>query len=339
MRTRTLSTRAIGAALTASALLAMTACGGGDAFDDPDEGTDPVAPDETTEENSEEPTEGGSASGDVTVGGANFTEMLIMQEMYAALLEDAGFTVDIISVENREAYAASLETGEIDVVPEYAATMAEFLNIATNGDAAEPVASSDVDETVTALTELAEPLGLTVLEPAEASSQNAFVVTEAYAEENDLATLSDLGALGEPIVLAATAECPERPFCEPGLEEVYGLDITEVLPLGFGSLETKDSVQSGESQLGLVGTTDGSLEQFGLVLLEDDMGLQNADNLVPVVNAETLAEHPEIADALNELSSVLTTEVLAELNLQVDAERMQASVVAQEFLEAEGLIG
>lgn len=339
MRIRTRSTsRALGAALTCSALVAMTACGGGggDAFDDPDAGVDPTTSEDPGEE---ETSASGGASGEITVGGANFTEMLVMQEMYAALLEDAGFTVDIISVENREAYAASLESGEIDVVPEYAATMAEFLNIAANGDAAEPVASSDVDETVAALTELAEPLGLAVLEPAEATDQNAFAVTEEFATTNDLVTLSDLGALGEPIVLAATPECPERPFCEPGLEEVYGIDVAEVLPLGFGSLETKASVESGESQLGLVGTTDGTLEQFGLVVLEDDQGLQNAENLVPMVNAETLAEHPEIADVLNQLNSVLTTDVLAGLNLQVDAERMQASVVAQEFLESEGLIG
>jgi len=323
--------RGLTALVGAASLVLLAGCGDGDALD-------PAEPDTDTSVDSGGDS-AGAASGEITVGGANFTEMTIMEEIYAALLTDAGFTVEIIQVENREQYATSLESGEIDVIPEYAATMAEFLNIDANGDTAEPVASSDVDATVAALTELAEPLGLTVLEPAEASSQNAFAVASTYAEENGLTTLSDLGALGEPIVLAATAECPERPFCEPGLEETYGLDITEVLPLGYGSLETKESVQSGESQLGLVGTTDATLEQFELVLLEDDQSLQSAENLVPMVNADTLAEHPEIEEVLNGLSSVLTTEVLIELNLKVDAERQQASDVAAEFLTAEGLIG
>lgn len=324
--------RALGVAISLTALAALAACGGDDAFEETDTDTSDVVP-------SDDASEGGTASGDITVGGANFTEMLIMQNVYAALLEDAGFTVEIISVENREAYEASLESGEIDVIPEYAATMAEFLNIAANGDTAEPVASSDVEETVTALSELAEPLGLAVLEPAEAASQNAFVVSSSFAEENGLETLSDLAALGEPITLAATPECPERPFCGIGLEDLYGIDIAEVLPLGFGSLDTKTSVQNGESQLGLTGTTDATLDQFDLVLLEDDKGLQNADNLVPMVNAATLEEHPEIADVLNELSSVLTTEALADLNLRVDVDREQAADVAADFLETQGLIG
>lgn len=331
MRARLRSTRALGVGISIVTLAALTACGSDDPLSPIDDEPTNVAPSVTDGDT-------GGASGEITVGGANFTEMLIMQEVYAALLEDAGFTVEIISVDNREQYAASLESGEIDVIPEYAATMAEFLNIEANGDTAEPVASSDVDDTVAALTELAEPLGLAVLEPAEASSQNAFVVSAAFAEENSLSTLSDLATLGQPLVLAATAECPERPFCEPGLEETYGLDITEVLPLGYGSLETKQSVQSGESQLGLTGTTDGTLDQFELVLLEDDLGLQNAENLVPMVNAETLAAHPEIEEILNSLSSVLTTEKLVELNLKVDAERQQASDVALEFLTDAGLL-
>jgi len=327
------STRALGVAVSLSALAALSACGGDDAFTEPTtDATEPESEPGTTSDVA-------AATGEITVGGANFTEMLVMQNVYAALLEDAGFTVDIISVDNRETYAASLESGDIDVIPEYAATMAEFLNIEANGEAAEPVASSDVDETVTALTELAEPLGLTVLEPAEASSQNAFMVSSSFAEENALTTLSDLGALGQPIVLAATAECPERPFCELGLEETYGIDITEVIPLGYGTLETKTSVQNDESQLGLTGTTDGSLDQFGLVLLEDDLGLQNADNLVPMVNADSLAEFPAIGEVLDGLSSVLTTEALAAMILSVDTDRELPDDVAMEFLTSEGLIG
>jgi osmoprotectant transport system substrate-binding protein len=185
---------------------------------------------------------------------------------------------------------------------------------------------------------LAEQYGLEVLEPAEASSQNGFAVSMEFAEANGVATLSDLGALGQPIILAAGEECPDRPFCEPGLESTYGLDITEILPLGFSTPQTKEAVTNGDAQLGLVGTTDGTLEALGLVLLEDDQGLQLADNLVPIVNAETAGDDA-VAEALNALADVLTTEDLATLNAQVDAERQQPADVARAYLEEQGLIG
>lgn len=303
--------------------LALSACG------DDDGGGDDTATDDAA-----------TGSGSLTVGGANFTEMNIMQEIYRLLLEDAGYDVDITTADNREVYAQALEAGEIDVVPEYAATMAEYLNTVINGPDApseSPVATNDVDETVEAMRPLAEERGLQVLEPAQAADQNGFAVTQEFAEANGVSTLSDLGALGEPIVLAATEECPDRPFCQPGLEETYGLNITEILPLGFGSPQTKEAVANGDADLGLVATTDGTLADLGLVLLEDDQGLQQADNLVPVVNAESAGEEP-VANTLNQLADVLTTEDLAGLNARVDRDREVPEDVARDYLEEKGLL-
>ena len=118
-----------------------------------------------------------------------------------------------------------------------------------------------------------------------------FAVSEEFANANGgLTTLSELGALGQPLVLAAGEECAERPFCQPGLETTYGLNVTEILPLGFSTPQVKEAVAGGEAQLGLVATTDGTLESFGLILLEDDKSLQLADNLVPIVNSETASD-------------------------------------------------
>jgi osmoprotectant transport system substrate-binding protein len=307
------------------AALLLSACGGGgDAF----------------ESSSSEESSGAAPveSEPITVGGASFTESLIMIEMYKTLLEDAGYDVEVQPVDNRELYAPELEKGNIDVVPEYAATFAEYLNLAKNGPDAEPVATGDVDETVTALRTLAQEKGIEVLEPSEAANQNAFFVTEAFAEENGLTTLSDLGAAGIPVVLAGTAECPERPKCEVGLRETYGIDITEDLPLGFGSVQNKEAVTTGKAQLGLSGTTDGTLGALGLVVLEDDQALQNADNLVPVVHADGPAGTDEVAEVLNGLSAELTTEDLGELNRRVGQDREEAADVARSYLEEKGLL-
>jgi osmoprotectant transport system substrate-binding protein len=256
------------------------------------------------------------------------------------LLVDAGYEVSIQQAANREIYAEALVGGDIDVVPEYAATFAEYLNVQSNGpDAPQeaPVATTDAAETVAAMRPLAEGEGLVVLEPAEAASQNGFAVSAEFAAQHGISTLSELAALGEPLVFAAVEECPDRPFCQPGLEEVYGLEFSEILPLGFSSPQTKQAVAEGDADLGLVGTTDGTLEGLGLVLLEDDQNLQLADNLVPVLNEE-VAEDQAVVDALNQLSGVLTTEDLAVLNAQVDAERRQAEEVARAYLDEKGLI-
>jgi len=281
----------------------------------------------------------GSATAEtIVVGGAGFTEMSIMQQMYVALLEDAGYQTDTVSVDNRELYFESLASGDIDVVPEYAATLAEFLNLQANGEGAAPIATSDPAQTVAAAQPLAQERGVELLEPAQAADQNAFAVTQTFAEENGLATLSDLAARGQAVALAAPPECAERPFCQPGLESTYGLSISSLLPLGFSSPETKSAVQNGQAQLGLVATTDGTLDQFRLVILDDDKKLQLADNLVPAVAAD-VAEDPAVVEALNSLAGVLTTEDLAILNSQVDSERLLPEDVARNYLRDHDLIG
>jgi len=281
-------------------------------------------------------TSGGSGE-TVVVGGPNFTEAAVMENMYALLLQDAGFTTEIKAVDNREVYFGELASGGIDVVPEYAATLAEYLNQQANGEGAALIATNDAAATVAAAQPLAEAQGVTLLDPAEAASQNAFAVTQDYATQNNLTTLSDLGALGQPVTLAATEECPQRPFCQPGLESTYSIQVGSLLPLGYGSPATKQAVQSGQAQLGLVGSTDGTLGQFGLVVLQDDKRLQLADNLVPAVNTAS-ASDPKIAEALNKLAGVLTTADLTALNGQVDGERQLPEDVAKAYLQDKGLI-
>jgi osmoprotectant transport system substrate-binding protein len=305
------------------ALLVTSACGGDD---------DPLAEDGGS---------GGSGDADkgtLVLGGQDFTEMQIMASIYQQLLEGAGYTVDTQLVSTRKVYLRDLQNGKIDIVPEYAGSITDELNLAANGPDAEQVSSNDIDETMTALRDLLEPDGLTALEPAEATDQNAFATTTDFAEENDLTTLSDLGALGQPITLAAAEDCSSRPDCAIGLEDVYGIELAEVLPLGFGTPQTKDAVTSDEAQLGLVGTSDGTLEQLGLQILEDDKGLQVSQNLVPVVSQEVVDSNPDVADTLNQLSSELTTEDLAEMNAAVDVDRQQPEDVARTFLEDKGLL-
>ncbi|MGW0735308.1 ABC transporter substrate-binding protein [Streptomyces sp. NPDC002851] len=280
---------------------------------------------------------GDGKKGSLVVGAAGFTESKVLAELYKQLLTDAGYSASIKTVENRELYEPSLEKGEIDVVPEYAATLAEFLNAKENGPKAKPVASSDIEATVTALKKLAETRGLKVLPPGEAVDQNAFAVSKEYAKKNKLKTLSDLGRAKLKVTIAAGDECEVRPFCAPGLKETYGIDVAGVDPKGVGTPQAKQAVKDGEDQLVLTTTTDATLENYDLVLLEDDKKLQNADNVLPVVNAKEAGDKA-IADALGKLTKTLTTDDLVELNRKVDAERVKEADAAREYLKSKGLL-
>ncbi|MEU9177667.1 ABC transporter substrate-binding protein [Streptomyces sp. NPDC048550] len=323
------STRVLGAVLGAAALTAsLTACGGDSLEKSKDAGAAASAPSDS-----------GSGKGKVVIGAAGFTESNVLAELYAQVLKDAGYSTSITTVNNRELYEPSLEKGEIDVVPEYAATVAEFLNAKVNGPKApeeKPVASSDVAATVAGLEKLAGPLGLKALPAGQAVDQNAFAVSKEFARKNNLKTLSDLGKSGLKVKIAAGDECAVRPFCAPGLKKTYGIDVSGIDPKGVGTPQAKQAVKDGVDQLALTTTTDATLESFDLVLLEDDKKLQNADNVLPVVNAKD-AGSPEIAAALDKLTKVLTTADLVELNKQVDAQREKPADAAKAFLKAKGL--
>ncbi|MFF8726680.1 ABC transporter substrate-binding protein [Streptomyces sp. NPDC015171] len=307
-------------ALAALALLALDACSTGPSLEDRGQVT--------------------AAPGDshhLTVGSAGFTESDLLAQLYAQLLDQAGYRTSILTVANRELYEPALESGQIDVVPEYAATFADWLNAKTHGADAKPVGSPDLDATMKALRALAAPRGLTVLPPGRAVDQNAFAVSAAYARRHHLKTLSDLGASGLKVRLAAGDECVQRPYCAPGLKKVYGIDITAVDPKGVGTTPAKLAVQDGRDQMVLTTTTDATLDQFGLVLLADDRHLQNADYVVPVVN-RSRAGSARVAKALGRLNDVLTTADLAAMNERVDSWRRLPADVARSYLRDKGLL-
>jgi len=195
-------------------------------------------------------------SGTVVIGGANFTESTVLANIYADVLNQAGFDASVKEVGNRELYLKALENGDIQVFPEYLSTFTEFLD----GDDANQVASGDVDKTLEALKPLAEQNGLVVGEPSEAADQNAFAVTQELADQLGVTTLSEFAeACGSGVILGGPTECPERPFCQPGLEDTYGLKVDEFRELDAGGPLTKTALQQGEISIGLVFSSDGAL--------------------------------------------------------------------------------
>lgn len=194
----------------------------------------------------------------VVVGAGNFAESATLAELYSGVLRAAGYDATTQTIGNRETYLPALQDGTLTVVPEYAGTLTEFVNQTVNGSDAEAVASSELEPTVEALSELGTEVGLVFGTPAEAQNQNAFAVTTAFADEYGVATLSEL-AEACSVTLGGPPECPDRPFCQPGLEEVYGLTIDGFTSLDAGGPLTKTALQQGQIGVGLVFSSDAAL--------------------------------------------------------------------------------
>lgn len=281
---------------------------------------------------------GSSGGGKVVIVGQKFTEADIMTQLYKAVLDDAGFHTQVKNLGARDIYLGPLSKDDVQISADYLSSMTEALNRKENGDDAAKVASSDADATVKELNKLASKEGLTALQPAKAQDANAFAVTKKFADEHQLKTLSDLGASGLSVKLGGNTDCPERDDCQKGLEDTYGIKVSGFEPTGFGSEATKDDLVKGVTQIGSVGTTDATLDKLGLVILDDDKHLQNAENLVPIVNSKWLKDHEDAKKALDKLSDVLTTEDLTSLIGKVDLDREKAADVAKEYLKDKGLI-
>ena len=300
----------LGAALLAL-LLVLSACGGS-GEDDTDAGGD-VA---------------GGDKGEVTVGSDSFAEAQIVAEMYALVLEDAGYTVERqLDLESREVRLPAMESGEIDIAPEYLASLLSVLD-------PDATPTADPTEVATELEPLLAEMGLETLEPSDVVDTNAFVVTQETADENGLTTVSDLADVAGDMVLGAPAECPKRPFCIPGLKDVYGVEFGDFKALEYGATVT--ALEGGAIDVGLLFSTDGTIADKGFVVLEDDKGLQAADNITPLVSREIL--DGEIEELLNEVSAALTEDEITELNKRANVDVEDPADLAEEFLTDAGLI-
>jgi osmoprotectant transport system substrate-binding protein len=266
----------------------------------------------------------------VTVASFNFDESELLGELYAQSLEAAGLPVDReLRLGARELVSPAIEQGLVDVVPEYVGSGLTFL-------APERPSVRDPEEARRQLQEAAGP-DVVVLAPARAQDQNGFVVRAGTAQRHGLRTISDLRPVAPQLVFGGPPECRGRRLCLRGLEEVYGLTFESFRPLDSSGPLTVAALLGDRVDVALLFTTDGALASDELVLLEDDKGLQPAENVVPVVRRAILDRHgPRVADALEAVNAALDTRALVELNRAVDRGD-PVDAVAATWLAQEGL--
>ncbi len=274
---------------------------------------------------------GGSDNGAIRVGSKDFTEQLILGEIYALVLEDAGYQVERkLNLGGTPVAQAALESGEIDLYPEYTGTgLLTVLKGEVNSDPAV------VYETVS--TQYEEQFDLIWLEPSPMNNTQALAMTQERSRELGITTISDFAAQASDLILIGPPEFEIREDGLPGLQAAYGdfqLDSYKAVDAG---LRYKGLVD-GEADVAVAFGTDGEISAFDLVVLEDDQQLFPPYQVAPVVRQELLEANPEVQDILNGLAPLLTDDVMQALNYQVTGEAQEPEAVAQQFLIESGML-
>ncbi|MDQ7859337.1 MAG: glycine betaine ABC transporter substrate-binding protein [Armatimonadota bacterium] len=276
---------------------------------------------------------GGGAPVTVKIGSKDFTEEFILAEMYALLLEDAGFRVERkFNLGGTPVAHEALVKGDIDLYPEYTST--GLLTVLRESPLADPQAVLEAVRRG-----YREKFNLEWLEPAQFNNTQALATTPEVSTRYGIRTYSDLAAKAGELRLGGPAEFAEREDGIKGLQRAYGgFVFKEFRQLGTGSLRY-EALKNGQVDVVVAFGTDGQISGLGLVLLEDDKRFYPAYQAAPVVRAGLAQQNPKIAETLNKLAPLLTEEVMAGLNWKVDGpEKQEFAAVAKAFLQEKGLI-
>ncbi|MBX3195091.1 MAG: ABC transporter substrate-binding protein [Microbacteriaceae bacterium] len=273
---------------------------------------------------------GGSGDGDaggsgpIVVGSQAYYSNEIIAEIYAQALEHAGFEVTrSFQIGQRDAYIPALESGEVQVFPEYTGNLLQFYDPDTTATRADDVYAALAG---------ALPDSLEVLDMSPATDQDSYNVTQAFAGQYSLHSIADLANVTEPIILGGAPELEERPYGPSGLASVYGVTV-QFQATGD---TTVDSLTQGVINLANVYSADPRIESAGLVTLEDPEGLFLASNVVPLVSADVA---DEVAAVLNPINAALTPEGLVAMNVESVDQAKSSAEIATEWLEGNGFLG
>jgi osmoprotectant transport system substrate-binding protein len=267
----------------------------------------------------------------IRIGSKDFTEQFILGEMYALILEDAGLPVKrMLNMGSTDIVQMSLLSNDVDLYPEYTGT--GLLNVLRLPISDDP---SQVYELVRA--GYAEQFNLIWLDPAPMNNTQALAMTRKRAQELGIFTISDMVAKADQLVMIGPPEFQEREDGLPGLRAVYGdFTLREFKPVAPD--ERYQALAAGAGDITVAFGTDGEIAVFDLVLLEDDKQLFPPYQVAPVIRADVLKAHPQIAPALNRLAPLLDNATMQRLNNEVSGNKRNPAAVAREFLEAQGLI-
>jgi osmoprotectant transport system substrate-binding protein len=313
------------AALAVVGIAAVTACSSGSSSST---STPAAASSSSSASSGSNPLGGGTSSGSVVIGSANFPENEVLAEVYALALQKAGVKVSTkLNIGAREVYYPQVEKGAVTIIPEYNGTL---LTVEVD-KASTAKTTADVDAALAAKL----PSTLTVLNPAAAEDSDSITVTQATAAKYGLKSIADLKSVASQLVLGGPPEFKTRTDGVIGLKSVYGLTFKNFDPLDESGPITLAALTSGKVQAADVFTTTPQIIPDKLVSLTDPKNLFAAQNVIPLVYKPALT--PTISSTLNAVSAKLTTSALLALDVKVITDKEDYTTAAQQWLQSVGL--
>ncbi len=271
-----------------------------------------------------------AAKGTLVVGVSGaFAENQLVAEMYAQVLENAGYTVKReLDIKSRDVGNAALASGKLDLKPEYTGfdLVTYDKNATTNGDPATVAASLK--------TAVAKD-GLTTYAFSPANSTNVFVTTPETAQQNNLTDMSSLAPVAGQMTLGAAADCTTAAFCIPGLKKTYGITFGDFKPLDSGA-PTVAAIDSGAVDVGELFSLDPTISDKGYHVLTDDKNLQADGNFIPVVRNEVASA--ALGQLLDSVTTKLTDDNMRQMVGEVQNQHQDVSDVAKTFLQQQGIL-
>jgi osmoprotectant transport system substrate-binding protein len=312
--------------LLAPLLVLAAACG-----DDDDSGSATTAAGVTTTAASGESTPASGAGGTVIVGSADFPESQLLAQMYGQALAKAGFDVEYqLAIGAREVYYKAIESGEIDLVPEYTNSLLSFV-LRLKDPNALPKATNVSEQ----LTELAAalPSTLEVLAPSTAEDKDVISCTKEAADKYSLTDLTSLGAASKDITIGGPPEFETRsPFGIAGFKQVYGAEFKSFVPLQVSAVA--DALSAGQIDCGNLFSTMSVITTGGFVTLEDDKNTVPNEAVLPLVRKDIVT--PQLESTLDGINEGLDTDKLKELMVKIEVDAAAPDVVAKEYLDSLG---
>ncbi|WP_422115900.1 ABC transporter substrate-binding protein [Brachybacterium sp. UNK5269] len=316
MRIHSTRRHLLGALGLGGVALGAAACGSSDPFEE-----------ETADSGSGTASDAGGAAGSVVIGSQAYYSNEIIAELFAQVLEAEGLTVERqYQIGQREVYMPELEAGSLDLLPEYLGNLLQHYD---------PEAASASPEEIHAALGEALPEGLRVLAFAEASDQDSYTTTSAFAQEHSLTSIGDLAGVEEDLEIAANSEFEVRPYGPEGAKAIYDVDVSVVPVEDSGGPLTVQALVDGDVQLANIYTADPSIAENDLVVLEDPEALILPQNVVPVVSA-TIDE--TAAAAIERVLAALSADDLVELNRRSVVDQASSTDIAAEWLTEQGLV-
>lgn len=265
------------------------------------------------------------------VGAKDFSEQYILGNMVSILLNENGADTTYQTIVGSANVRTALESDEFMGYWEYTGTSWLAYN---EQDA--PV--KGVQAQYDAVKELDAAKGIAWLDGAAVNNTYAFAIRSEKAAELGIDSLSDIAALpAEEQTFCVESEFASRPDGWEGLKTTYGLTNATTVTLDTGAIYSVTD-EGAQCNFGEVFATDGRIKALDLVVMTDDQEYFPVYQIGFTLKQSTLDAYPAIADIVNELTALLTDQVMQELNAKADVDGEDPADIAREFLVAQGLI-